>query len=202
MNNLLWSYLALWLLVIILALTTAALARQIALLYGRLPEIGARLGNAGPDIGEVLDPIFETNLVGALLEVDALTLDTLFVFIAPGCSLCEQLLPAVGSLAKRERARFEVIVVSISGDETVNRAYAQRFDIALASYIVSSALASRLAVSVTPYGLLIDKDRRVVTKGLTNNREQLESLLNVIRHHEQEARDQIGSLSAAAPSSH
>jgi len=114
------------------------------------------------------------------------SLGTLVLFIAPGCSLCEQLLPAVRSLVKREKQQFELLLVSGNGDHELNFEYAKRFDIDPRQYVVSPKLSARLGISITPYALLIDTDRHVVTKRLTNNREQLESLRNVARYPEKQ----------------
>jgi methylamine dehydrogenase accessory protein MauD len=43
-------------------------------------------------------------------------------------------------------------------------------------YVLSSELGMSFKVSKLPFAVLIDKDGKVVTKGLVNSREQLESL--------------------------
>src|SRR3954449_3593645 len=63
------SYIAIWVIVALLALATAALARQIGLLYRRLPQAGARMGNIGPNLGETTKPFVAQDVNGQTIYI-------------------------------------------------------------------------------------------------------------------------------------
>ena len=173
------SYIVLWFLVILLSFAFLALSRQIGLLYGRLPEVGARMQSPGPELGQKLEPTAGLDLWGRNVEFPSPDgKHTLLSFAAPGCSMCAQVLPGLSALAKQEKKNLNVVIVGINGDQESNRAYAEHHKITHIPYIVWEGFAARLRLQNAPYAVLLDDLGIVRAKGLVNNREHLDSLLN------------------------
>lgn len=175
------SYAVLWAFVLLLALTVLALARQIGLLHRRLPALGARMGNPGPEIGEQL-PAFEAHtLDGRLATVGGIHAQhRLLVFVSATCDVCRLLAPALRSIAKSDRDTLHTVIVGIDRDEEEFRQFVQHYklDQSPLHAIAAPELAKTYAIAGTPYALLVDQQGVLVTKGLVNNLEQMESLLS------------------------
>jgi methylamine dehydrogenase accessory protein MauD len=175
------SYIALWLVVILLSVGLAALAGQIGILHRRLEPAGARVMNAGPSIGESIAVSTQKDIYGRYITFPITSEGaTLITFVSPGCAMCDEVMPAVKALAQQEKHHIRVILASFAGDEASNRAYAAQHHLSGLPYLFSFQLAHQFSITNAPYALLID-DRGVLrTKGLVNNREHLDSLLNVL----------------------
>lgn len=172
------SYVALWVVVALLSVATAALARQVGLLYRRLPQAGARIGNVGPELGKAIEPFIGRDVYGKRVYIpDREKRNTLLVFVSDGCSACEQLVPALKATAKQEK-HLRLVLMTFNGDEASNRAYAEKRGLSHLPFISSSGSALHFQVSTTPYAVLIDPAGVVLTKGLANGREHLDSILN------------------------
>jgi methylamine dehydrogenase accessory protein MauD len=156
----------------------AALAAQIGVLYRRLPPSGARIGDPGPDIGEVIESFAGSDVSGREVIIPDLEKNTLLVFISNGCSTCERLGPALQSIARQERKNFKLVLVAFGGDENSSRAYAERQGLMEAPVVNSPPLAAKFHVTASPYAVLIDRSGTVLTKGLVDRREHLDSILN------------------------
>lgn len=173
------SYLALWLVVMLLLFALFVLARQIGLLHRRIGPLGARMTNAGPAVGERVPALHAVDLQGRPVELGYTRgKQTLVVFVSATCTSCTELAPAIRSIWKSERATHDVVLVSLGGDETTNRAFVARHKLSDIPYVVSSDLGLAYQVLTTPYGLLIDQQGILRAKGIVNHLEHLESLLN------------------------
>jgi methylamine dehydrogenase accessory protein MauD len=161
----------------LLVVVLLALARQIGILYRRLPPVGARLLAMGPRIGEVVDRFLEPGLNGEMIgpypDVDR---RLLLVFISSGCSGCGLVAPALRSIAKSDHKTTDVVLVSHAGDEGIKE-FAGRNALDELPIVVSDSLAERFGVSATPYAVLVDEVGRVQGLGLVNTLEHLESLI-------------------------
>lgn len=172
------SNLALWVAVIALGVTVLALARQVGVLYERVAPAGALMISAGPDVGDpapVLD--FET-LGGAPLRLGGAHANgrtTLLFFLSPTCPVCDTLIPVLRSMRKDE-GRWLDIVLASDGELAEQRAFVERKQLGEFPYVVSTQLGVTYQVGKLPYAVLIDEQGVVRAKGLTNNREHLESL--------------------------
>lgn len=175
---LLISYFALWGMVILLLLAVAVLGRQVGLLHRRLGPHNARMTNAGPEIGHVAPAIHALDLAGRQVTLASdRARQTLLVFISATCSVCGDLMPALQSIWRSERKHLEVILVSLNGDEKMNRDFIGKHRLEEIPYIVSKELGTQYAVTSPPYGLLIDVQGQVRAKGVINHLDHLESLL-------------------------
>jgi methylamine dehydrogenase accessory protein MauD len=176
LEALLVSNILLWVIAIALGATVLALARQIGLLHERSAPLGAIVTDAGPEVGDKA-PTFEMDdfsgrpvKIGGSREAQ----DTLLVFLAPSCPMCNKLLPTVRVLAREEH--MEVIVVSDGAKEDHER-FLRNHHVGDIPYVVSAEIGIRYRIGRVPYAVLIDDQGVIRAKGLVNTREHLESLI-------------------------
>ena len=169
------SYVVLWLLVIMLAVVVVALARQIGTLHLRLGPRGAlEIDDEGPALGEPLSPIEAWDTSGERVVLGGAGEAQLLLFVSPGCSMCEEVLPSIPVVAA-SHSLVPYVVSELSREETAV-AYGKR-DLH-ARLIPSAAAARAYRVPGTPYALVIDNSGVVRAKGTVNNLEQMEGLLD------------------------
>jgi methylamine dehydrogenase accessory protein MauD len=173
------SQIALWLVVVALAATVLALARQIGVLHERIAPMGALTIDKGPKIGDAA-PIFDLyTLNRSPLTIggpSANGLSTLLMFVSPTCPVCKKLLPIVRSMAAKETPWLRVVFTS-DGDERAQREFVSRYRLESFPMALSSELGMTYRVSKLPYAVLIDEEGRIRAKGLVNTREHLESII-------------------------
>jgi len=174
---LLLSQALLWCVVIILAITVLALARQIGVLHERIAPVGALALGQGPQPGEVAPRLVAETLGGATAVIGGARprLQLLF-FVAPSCPVCKQLLPTARLVAETEQA--DLLLVG-DGDHRQHRDMAERHGIALDDFVNSAEVGQTYRVGKLPYAVLIDDDGTIIAQGLVNTREHLESLFAV-----------------------
>jgi methylamine dehydrogenase accessory protein MauD len=76
---------------------------------------------------------------------------------------------------------LDVLLVGIGGDEEMNRKFIKRYGLDGIPYTLSRDLGHKYKVHSPPYALLINQHGLVLAKGVVNNLEHIESLLNVSR---------------------
>lgn len=173
------SYVTLWLIVTVLMLAALVLARHIGLLHRRLAPASARMENIGLEIGEHAPELAETDMQGRPVSLGSVRgKQTLLVFFSPACHSCKGLAPALRSIWRSERATTEVVLISLGGDDALNREFATKHKLNDLSIIVSGTLGFKYKVLTPPYGLLVDWAGIVRAKGVVNHLEHLESLIN------------------------
>jgi len=178
MDGLVVAVILLWVLVVVLAVVVFALARQVGVLYERVAPMGALMTDAGPKVGDAVQPFDLAALDGRRVALGpAQARAKLVFFLSPTCPVCKKLLPIVKSIARTERNWLDVTLAS-DGDPQTHRAFVAERDLGEFPYVVSTDLGLAFRVSRLPYAVLIDEAGVVKAKGLVNNREQLESLFN------------------------
>ena len=168
----------LWLVVVALALVVLALARQVGLLHERLGPVGALALAGGPQPGEAAPALELEDFAGRRVAIggaDAAGRSTLLVFVAPSCPVCRTLLPALRSLAKRERSLR--VVLASDGPRAEHEAFVREHALADLGYVLSQALGLAYRVPRLPWAVLLDAGGVLRSQGLVNSREHLESLL-------------------------
>jgi len=171
----------LWLVVGCLALVVAGLARQIGLLHRRIAPAGARMMIDGPAVGDTVASAPIADIYGRVHELPTPGLHTLFVFVAPGCEVCADLLAPVKSLVKSERNWLTVALISLSETWDVNDLYVRSHSLKSIPLIASKQMAIDYGVSAPPYGVIISPESQVISKGIVGHFEHLESLINSAR---------------------
>jgi methylamine dehydrogenase accessory protein MauD len=175
------SYVGLWVIVLLLTVAVVALGRQIGLLHYRLPPSVARMGAPGPKVGERLDPLEENDLAGRPVTLGSERgKQTLLVFMSSGCESCEEVAPAVRSIARSEQAVTDTIVVTRESGDSFDAGFFARHKLDELPVVSSQDLADELGVLTTPYALLVDQQGILRTKGIVNNLDQLVSLFNAL----------------------
>jgi methylamine dehydrogenase accessory protein MauD len=181
MTILIFLVAALWLAVIALGVMVFIMLRQIGVLYERVAPVGAMMDSAGPKVGEAA-PVFE---LMSLTETGATTIGgerdraTLLFFLSPTCPVCKQLLPGLLSMKKTEGAWLDIVLAS-DGSEAKHRQMIEERGLSRLPYVLSPDLGMTYRVQRLPFGVLIDRDGIVRAKGLINNREHIDSLLNTL----------------------
>jgi methylamine dehydrogenase accessory protein MauD len=177
-DALLVSHALLWVVVVALALVVLALARQVGLLHQRLGPAGALALAGGPKPGEAAPALEVEDWSGRRVAVggsDASGRSLLLVFVSPSCPVCRSLLPALRSLAKRERT-LRVLLAS-DGPRVEHEAFVREHGLAELGYLLSQPLGLAYRVPRLPWAALVDAQGVLRSQGLVNSREHLESLL-------------------------
>jgi methylamine dehydrogenase accessory protein MauD len=167
----------LWVTVIVLGLAVVALTRQIGLLHERLAPIGALALQSPLAPGDVAPRVRASALSGDPLLVGGARREgemQLLMFVSPTCPICKTLLPTVKSFADAEALDLTLIG---DGDVEEHHRMAQRFDIPLSRFAVSTEVGRAYGVGKLPHAVLIGDSGQVISQGLVNTREHLESLL-------------------------
>lgn len=175
---LLISNITLWILLIGLALTVVALARQIGVLHERIAPAGALMVRGGPKVGEASPVLDVTDITGRDYSIGAARADaksTLLFFLSPNCPVCKTLLPVLKSSQKSERDWLDILLTS-DGDSAEQQAFVDEYKLQDFSYILSSNLGMTYQVGKLPFAVLLDGKGIIRSKGLVNSREHLESL--------------------------
>lgn len=175
------SNVLLWGAFLALAALMLGVIRQIGLLHERSAPLGAMMIDHGPDIGE-RSPVFNVTTIDEqpLLVGRAITpgRKSLIMFVGPSCPVCAKLLPIIRSVAATEGT--DVILVS-DGTQAEHREFLKNHPLNGERYVVSAEIGMRYQVSKVPYGVLLDQDGVIQSKGLCNTREHVESLFETVR---------------------
>lgn len=175
------SHLILWALVIGEGVVILALARQIGLLHKRIAPFGARMTDAGPEVGKQAPTISAVDQHQRAVVLDGTQQrPTLITFISATCGTCANLLPALRSIAKSERKRMDVVLVSLTDDIGTNKAFLAQHQIDDLPLVTSPIIAVTYEVMSPPYSVVLDAHNIVLAKGVANSFEQLESLVNAV----------------------
>jgi methylamine dehydrogenase accessory protein MauD len=167
------SYAVLWIVVAILCATVVALARQVGVLHLRLGPRGAlEMDAEGPPLGETIEAVQVTDLGGAPVTIAEPGQSQLLLFVSPGCSTCEQVLPSIAALANGGDVT-PLVLADADDAATVSMLGERRVP---APVVAAPSLLRALDVPGTPYVLVLDEDGVVRAKGTVNNLEQVEGL--------------------------
>jgi len=177
------SMVLLWVAVIALALAVLGLGQQVGVLLERVAPGGALMTGKGLKPGEAAPELNLSTVYGDPLHLGGVRSDgrsTLVFFLSPTCPMCDAVVPAVRALARSEKAWLDVVLAS-DGDDADHAGYIERKDLKGMPYIVSRELGLRFRVGQLPHAALIGENGIVVSAGLTNTREHLDSLLEAKR---------------------
>jgi len=131
----------------------------------------------GPVVGEPAPVLEVETLDGVPLSIGKALAKgrmQLLLFVSPHCPLCKDLIPIARNFAKTEK--LDVVFV---GDDDVNeqRSMIARLDMAGLAFVNSSIVGRSFHVDRLPHAVLIGDAGAVLSKGLVNSREHLESLI-------------------------
>ena len=166
-----------WVVILGLGLALLALARQVGVLHVRLAPAGALLTGKGPVVGEAAPVLDAVTLDGAPLTIGkalAKTRMQLLLFVSPHCPLCKDLIPIAKSFVKTER--LDLVFVG-DDDLAEQRAMIAKMEMGGLPFVNGSLVGRSFHVDRLPHAVLISEDGTVLSKGLVNSREHLESLV-------------------------
>jgi methylamine dehydrogenase accessory protein MauD len=167
----------LWGVVIVLALTVLALARQVGVLHERVAPAGALLSAAGPGVGEPSPRLEVHAMAGNAITVGgtlAAGKALLVLFVSHTCPICKRVIPVAQDFTKAER--LEVLYVG-DGDSAEQKNLIERFGIDAKRFVNGPEIGLAYRVDKLPYAVLLDDEGLISAKGLVNSREHLESLI-------------------------
>ncbi len=190
---LLVSQAVLWLVIIILAATVFALARQIGVLHERVAPMGALTIDHGPKVGDAA-PSFElAGLSGRSVKIGGANpdgLSTLLLWVSPSCSVCKKLIPIAKAIGGESKLN---LVFASDGDQPEQERLIREQQLEDFAFVLSGELGMTYRIGRLPYAVLIDEAGVVRAKGLVNTREHLESLLEAKRIGVASIQEYLGS---------
>jgi methylamine dehydrogenase accessory protein MauD len=179
MDPLVASQAVLWVVVLALAATVAALARQIGLLHERVAPLGAMTTRTAVEIGDRAPEFDLVDLAGRRVHVGGSRGDgrsQLLLFVSPVCPMCKKLLPVARSFARSEREGVGLVLVG-DGDRPSHEALVAEHGLHDLPFALSPVVGMTLGIGKLPHAVLIDDAGIIRSKGIVNSREHLESLL-------------------------
>ena len=165
-----------WVGLIGLTAVVFAMVRQIGILHQRIAPAGALMISRGLEIGAQVPAMSLHTLDGTDITLGAPgTHSTLIMFVAPDCPVCARLIPALIAIARQERSWLQVVFAS-DGQAADHARFRHDKGLDGLPYVVSTELGLTFQVAKLPFGVLIDENGLLVSQGLTNSREHIESL--------------------------
>ena len=180
MSVLIVSQIFSWLVIVGLALAVLALARQVGVLHMRVAPAGALTPAKGPAAGEMTPKLNVTAMDGTSLTIGGLLEKghkQLLLFVSPHCPICKELIPVAQNFAKREDVDILFMGDDAPGDIAAMMA---KMGIDGGSFVNDPSTGRAFHIDKLPNAVLIGEDGKILSKGLVNSREHLESL--VISH--------------------
>ena len=169
-----------WIIILMLVIAVLALARQVGVLHMRVAPAGALTTAGGPSVGAKAPAMPATTLDGAAISLGGAAPGSalrLLMFVSATCPLCKNLIPMAKSFARDERVQLIFV-----GDDTpdIQRAMIASHNLESYQFINGPEVGQAYEVGKLPFAVLLDAEGVILSKGLVNSREHLESL--VIAH--------------------
>jgi methylamine dehydrogenase accessory protein MauD len=166
-----------WAIILGLAIALLALARQVGVLHTRIAPAGALLTGNGPAVGGAAPVLDVTTIDGEPLNIGRVRAKgriQLMLFVSPQCPLCKDLIPVAKNFVRREK--LDLVFVG-DDDLAEQRAMIARMGLEGIPFVNSAIVGRTFHVDRLPHAVLIGDDGTVLSKGLVNSREHLESLV-------------------------
>ncbi|HEX5079985.1 MAG TPA: hypothetical protein VFV80_12610 [Geminicoccaceae bacterium] len=179
MEPLLVSQIVLWIVVVILALAVAALARQIGVLHERVAPLGALSTKTAMEVGQPAPQFDVIDLAGRPVHIGGASPDgrsQFLLFVSPSCPMCKKLLPVARSFARSERRDMALVLMG-DGDRPSHEALIAEHRLDGVPFALAPIVGINLGIGRLPHAVLIDAGGVIRSKGIVNSREHLESLL-------------------------
>lgn len=177
MTALVVSQILSWLLILAMGFALLALARQVGVLHLRVAPAGALTTAGGIGTGDRAAAIEASLLDGGRTVVGGAAPAAglrLLMFVSAQCPLCKAMIPTAKSFARHER-----VALTFVGDDdpAAQRALIAQQGIDAYPFVNGPEVGQAFGVSKLPFAVLLDADGVVLSKGLVNSREHLESLV-------------------------
>ncbi len=165
----------LWVIVIGLIIVVFALARQIGVLHERIAPAGALMVNQRIRAGEQAPAIPVTTLSDDSIMIGGTGKRQLLFYLAPDCPICKSLIPVLKSVTAEDKST-QVVLLSDGDDPAPHRDYIAAHKLEGFPYALSEIAGRTYGVGKLPYAVLIDAAGKLISLGIVNSREHLESL--------------------------
>jgi methylamine dehydrogenase accessory protein MauD len=166
-----------WVVILALGVLLLALARQVGVLHMRVAPAGALTTAGGPSVGDQSVAIESRDLDGKTVRIGGAAPGKalrLLMFVSAQCPLCKALIPMAKSFAHDERVQLTFVG---DDDVTAQREMIARHGLEAYPFINGPEAGQAFAVGKLPFAVLLDAEGVVLSKGLVNSREHLESLI-------------------------
>ena len=204
MTALIVSQVMSWVLIVALGVALLALARQVGVLHLRVAPAGALTTPGGIAVGDQTAPIPARLLDGTATTIGGAAKGgagggagglRLLMFVSAQCPLCKGMIPTAKSFARDER-----VALTFVGDDDVATQATLVAQQGLAGYtfVNGPEVGQAFGVSKLPYAVLLDAAGEVLSKGLVNSREHLESLVVAHEMGVRSVQDYIATLKTEA----
>ena len=151
------------------------LSRQVALLSKRVPSVGALAVN-NKIAFHTWAPRFEkASIKGKVVVVGGIKeKDQLLFLIDRGCPFCRSLVQTAKEVAREE----SVDLVFTSDGEILDQHldFYRTSSLMPCDYLISEEIGQAYGIGKVPYAVLIGAHGKIITFGIVNNREHIESL--------------------------
>ncbi|HUD91946.1 methylamine utilization protein MauD [Sphingobium sp.] len=198
LTSLIISQIVSWIVIIGLVIALLALARQVGVLHIRVAPAGALATSGGPSVGSTTGPIATRDLDGKPVTIGGHAHGIklrLLLFVSAQCPLCKAVIPMATSFAKAERVALTFIG---DDDASAQRAMIAQHGLEGHAFINGPEVGQAYEVAKLPFALLLDEEGAILSKGLVNSREHLESLIVAHEMGIRTVQDYIGGLKAQA----
>lgn len=187
-----------WIVILAFGFALIALARQVGILHMRVAPAGALATAGGASVGDDTEGLMGQSVDGRMLTLGGARPGVplrLLMFVSAQCPLCKGLIPVARSFAQDER-----VALTFVGDDdpAAQRAMIVQQGLQDYDFVNDEAVGRTLGVSKLPFAVLIDEEGTILSKGLVNSREHLESLLIAHEMGVRTVQDYISGLRNAA----
>ncbi|MDF0543034.1 methylamine utilization protein MauD [Sphingobium sp. H39-3-25] len=198
LTSLIVSQIISWIMILGLGVALLAVARQVGVLHIRVAPAGALTTAGGIGVGEGIAPIEAHTLDGKAVSIGGPAAGVplrLLMFVSAQCPLCKMVIPMAKSFARDER-----VALTFVGDDDVGaqRAMIAQHGLDGYAFVNGPEVGQALAVSKLPFAVLLDAEGVILSKGLVNSREHLESLVVAHEMGIRSVQDYISTLKAEA----
>ncbi|RVT41210.1 methylamine utilization protein MauD [Sphingobium algorifonticola] len=198
MTVLVVSQLLSWVGILALGVLLLAIARQVGVLHMRVAPAGALTTAGGPQAGDVSAAVEARLLNGVTTTIGGPAPGTalrLLMFVSAQCPLCKGLIPVAKSFASDER--LSLVFVG-DDDPATQQAMIARHGLDAYPFVNGPEVGQAFAVGKLPFAVLLDAEGTVLSKGLVNSREHLESLIVAHEMGIRSVQDYIAQRTVAA----
>ncbi|SFF91528.1 methylamine dehydrogenase accessory protein MauD [Novosphingobium sp. CF614] len=187
-----------WIVILAFGVALVALARQVGILHMRVAPAGALATSGGASVGDDTAGLMGQTLSGQTLALGGPRPGIplrLLMFVSAQCPLCKGLIPVAKSFAKHER----VELIFVGDDEpAAQHGLIAQHGLTAYPFVNDAAVGRTLGVSKLPFAVLLDEQGQILSKGLVNSREHLESLIVAHEMGVRTVQDYISGLRHAA----
>lgn len=198
MTALIASQVMSWILLLVVGLALLALARQVGVLHMRVAPAGALMTAGGIGTGDQSAAIGARTVDGTMLMIGGPAKGAslrLLLFVSAQCPLCKAMVPMAKSFAHAER-----VALTFVGDDdpAAQRAMIAQHGLEAYPFVNGPEVGQAFGVAKLPFAVLLDAEGVVLSKGLVNSREHLESLIIAHEMGIASVQDYLATLKAEA----